>query len=525
MSKAIEPHIFWPALLVILAVCVPAMIWPVEGRIVVNGAMDWITSNFGWLYMIVTLIGFGFLGWIAFGRYGNVKLGTPEEKPQFSTLTWIAMLFCAGIGSNLIYWSIIEPIYYLQTPPFGLDSNTALAAEWAVTYPLFHWGFSAWALYCLPTIAIAYSYHVRRESRLTFSIASKSVLGRHADGWIGKAIDVSVMFGIIGGVGTSLGLGTPMIAACIGEILGVEQSVGLNLVILAIWTTIFGTSVYLGLEKGIARLSDINLWLALLLLAFVIFVGPTAFILNTMSNSLSLLLDNFFRMSLWTDPIAKSGFPQRWTIFYWAWWVAYGPMMGLFVARISKGRRLKELVLAMCLWGSIGCWLFFAIIGSYSLQVELDGIVAMTGLLEEIGPAAATAQLLASLPLSSIVLPMTVILLFVFLATTIDSSAFILASVSTRELQGNEEPARWNRLLWALVLGIMAMMMFAIGGLDVIQASSIVLAFPVLFAMLILVWAFALNIKEDYGEILAPRAPDPVRYEGGRRVERDLTSR
>ena len=519
-GKQIEPRVFWPALLVVLAVCIPSMIWPRESGEVVNEVRTWITSHFGWLYMIADLTALGILVWLATGRYAHVKLGGPRDEPEFSMFTWIAMLYCAGIGSSLVYWSIIEPIYYLQTPPFGLAGDRSRAAEWAAAYGPFHWGISAWALYCIPTIPIAYSYHVRKETKLTFSMASQSVLGRHADGLPGKAMDVAVMFGILGSLGTSLGVGTPMIAACVSKILDIPPSFMLNVSILIIWTILFGTSAYLGLQKGIARLSNINLCIALALAGFVLIVGPTAFIFNLFANSLSLALDNFFRMSLWTDPIAKEGFPQTWTVFYWAWWVAYAPMMGLFVARISKGRTIRQLVVAMCCWGTLGCWLYFAIFGGYTLDIELNGAQSMTTLLAERSPAEAIATILASLPLSSVVLPLVVLLLFIFLATSLDSSAYILASVSTKELHADEEPERWNRVLWAVMLGLMAVMMFAIGGLEVVQASSIVFAFPLLFALVVLVWAFLKNLREDYGAMLAPPIPPTVEYlEGGRRAQ------
>ncbi len=518
-NSKIDPYIFWPSLLIILSMCITSIIWPAATGKTVNATMDWIVDNFGWAYLVVGLAMAALLFWLAMGRYGNVKFGGPTEKPEFSTFTWISMLFCAGIGSSLVYWSIIEPIYYMQTPPFGLTPGSHEAAEWAATYGSFHWGITSWAWYTVATVPIAYSYYVRKETRLTLSIASKSVLGKHVNGPIGKAMDVAVMFGIIGGVGTSLGLGTPMISACIGRIFHIPQSFWLNIVILVIWSVIFGTSVCLGLKKGIARLSDINIGLALALALFVLVAGPTAFILNTFTNSLSLMFDNYFRMSLWTDPIAKSGFPQSWTIFYWAWAVGYAPMMGLFVARISKGRTIRELIIGMCIWGPLGCWIYFGVFGCYSLNIELYGTQSMTALMAEQGAPQAIVTILESLPFGTYLLPVFVVLMFIFLATTLDSSAYILASVSTKELHSEDEPARWNRLLWAVILGLMAVMMFSIGGLKVIQASSIVLAFPLMFALLVMVWSFMKNIKVDYGELLAPPLLQRVEYENGEKKE------
>lgn len=516
----IDPQIFWPSLLGILSMCLASVIWPDATGEALNSVMAWVVNNFGWAYLVVGLGMVILLLWLAMGRYGGVRFGDFDEKPEFATMTWLSMLFCAGIGSSLVYWSIIEPIYYMQSPPFGLESGSPMAAEWAATYGAFHWGITSWAWYTIATIPIAYSYYVRKESRLNLSMASKSVLGKRANGPLGKIMDVTVMFGIIGGVGTSLGLGTPMIAACLGKIFHIPQSFWLNIIILVIWSIIFGTSVWLGLKKGIARLSDLNICLALGLALFVLVAGPTAFILNTFTNSLSLMFDNYFRMSLWTDPVAKSGFPQSWTIFYWAWAVGYSPMMGLFVARISRGRTIRELIVGMCLWGPLGCWIYFAVFGCYSIHVELYGAQSMTQLMADQGPAQAITTILASLPMGSFLLPLFVVLMFVFLATTLDSSAYILASVSTRELHSEQEPARWNRLLWAVILAFMAVMMFSIGGLKVIQASSIVLAFPLMFALLVLVWSFLKSIKEDFGELPSSPQLRGIIYENGERKQK-----
>ncbi len=498
----IDPMVFWPSFLVLLAVTIPLALNPEAGGAVVNRMLGFINYNLDWLFLVGTLLVFVFLVWLALGRYGNVKLGGPDDEPEFSNFSWIAMLFCAGIGSSLLYWSIIEPMYYLLWPPFGAESLSAEAADWAVTYGAFHWGFSAWAIYCIPTLPIAYAYYVRQIPLRRVSAVVGNVLGpKHTNGLLGKAVDVLIIFGIIGGVSTSLGLGTPMLSAAIAAVFNIEETMGLRIVIVLIWTLIFSTSVYFGLYRGIRRLSDINAYLVLALAAFVLVVGPTAFILSNSANSMGVLLSNFTRMSLWTDPVIKSGFPQDWTVFYWAWWVAYALMMGLFVARISKGRTIRELIFAELIWGFLGCFMFFGIFGSYSVYLELNGIVPVTAILSEQGAPAAIVAVLQSLPASQIVLPIFVMVAFVFLATTLDSSAYVVASCSTKELKGNEEPALWNRVLWSLMLAGVALSLMAVGGLSAVQVSSVVVAVPLLAVFALLIISLMKYLKEDYPDL------------------------
>ena len=257
-------------------------------------------------------------------------------------------------------------------------------------YGLFHWGFTAWAVYCIPTLPLAYMLWNKKRAVLRLSAACAPVIGaKAAAGWQGTVIDVLFMFGLIGGIGTSMGLGTPMLSAGIAELFGVERSFTLDVIVVLVWGCIFGASVYSGLEKGIKVLSDVNLWLILIILGFTFLFGPTVFMLSTFTNSMGLLASNFVQMSFWTDPIAQGGFPQGWTIFYWAWWIAYAPFMGLFVARISYGRTIRQLIVAEVLGGSFGCWLFFGVLGNTGMYFDLNGIVPLSEILNNQDGAAA----------------------------------------------------------------------------------------------------------------------------------------
>ncbi len=497
-SAPIDPQVFWPSLICVIAVILPLVAAPEASDALLKQILSFTTHQFGFLYLWFGAANFALLLWFAFGRYGRVLLGRPGEEPEFSTLSWIAMLFCAGIGTSLLYWATIEWVYYYQAPPFGIEAGSVDAAHWAAMYGMYHWGPSAWAIYCMPALPIGYAFHVKKIPFLRISQACRGVIGEGADGLLGKLIDVLFILGLVGGTGTSLGLGTPILSESISALTGIARSFGMDAVVIVIWTAIFGTSVYLGLDRGIKWLSDINVFLALGLCALVLVLGPTAFIVATFTNSVGLLAGNFLEMSFYTDPVGESSFPQSWTIFYWAWWIAYAPYMGLFVARISKGRTIREVVVANVVWGSLGCWLFFALFGNTALHDELSGEVPVMEIMSEVSEQAAIVAVVENLPAGTLMLVLFLLMSFIYSATTVDSSAYTIASVASKNLEaGKCEPRRWNRLFWALALGAMAISLMYLGGLEPLKTVSIVVAFPLMFVIAISVASLLRWLKED----------------------------
>jgi len=500
-SAPIDKGVFWPALIVVVSAIVPLILYPEASSEILSSVLDVIKHQLGFLFLWFTFGVLCVLLWFAFGRYGSVRFGGPDAEPEFRKLSWIGMLFCAGIGTSLLYWATIEWVYYYQAPPFGIEAQSAEAAHWGAMYGLFHWGPLAWALYCIPALPIAYAFHNRKIPFLRISQACRGVIGDQADGALGKLIDVLFIFGLIGGTGTSLGLGTPILSESISTLVGIERSFALDAFVIVVWTAIFGTTVYLGMEKGIKRLADANVFLGFFLLGFVLVFGPTVFILDTFTNSLGLLATNFVRMSLYTDPVGGSGFPQTWTVFYWAWWIAYAPFMGLFVARISRGRTIREVVAANLIWGSLGCWLFFATFGNTALYYQLNGVVPVIEIMNEVSPQAAIVAVVKALPLGTLILVLFVAMCFIYSATTLQASAYTIASVASRDLvAGESEPKRWNRLFWALVLGGTAVALMYLGGLEPLQTAALIVAVPLIFVITLCVWSFLRWLKEDFPE-------------------------
>ncbi|GAB3289784.1 BCCT family transporter [Parasphingorhabdus pacifica] len=488
---------FWPALLLVGIICVPVALVPEQGKNALDLILGVLTGKFGWLYLWFAVAVAGFLGWLVFSRHGRVKFGDPDDEPEFSTLSWLGMIFTSAIGGGIMYWGIIEWAYYYDDPPMGMQPRSVEAAHWAATYPMFHWGFTAWGLFCLPALALTYVYHVRKQKTLRLSDACRGVIGDRADGWLGRGIDVLFIFGLIGAAGTSLGLEVPVVSEGLATLLPVDKGLVLDVAIILVWTGLFGCSVFLGLQKGLKRLANINVWLAFGLGAFLLVAGPTVFMIDTFTNSVGILLQNVVEMSFYSDPVGGSGFEEDWTIFYWGWWISYAPFVGLFVAKISKGRTVRGMIGALCLAGSAGCWLAFGLLGNTALFYEINKIVPVADIVQQDGDTAAIMTTLSALPLGSVAVVIFTLLLVLFLATTLDSSAYTMAAVSSAHLPRDADPARWHRVFWAVVLaGVSIVLMYA-GGLEALQTLSIITAFPLIFVLILVMVSFRRWLVDD----------------------------
>ncbi|ASI90360.1 BCCT family transporter [Vibrio mediterranei] len=509
--KLIDKPTFFGAITLLLSVIIPLIMFPEQGAKIIGQAKLIMTDKFGFLYLALGLAALFFMIFIIFSDIGQIKLGEPDEVPEFATSSWAAMLFCGGIGASILYWGCIEWAYYYQAPPFQLEAGSEEAVRWAATYGIFHWGPIAWAIYLIPALPIAYFFYVRKQPALKVSSALIPVIGeKHTNGALGKLIDVLFIFGLLGGAATTLGLAAPLISEGLSVLFGLPQNTYSQIGVLAICTAIFAYSSFAGMEKGIKILSNINFWGAMLLLALVLVLGPTIFILETGLDSIGRMMSNFFVMATWAEPFGGYGtfdnthFPQDWTIFYWAWWLVFAPSMGLFVARISRGRTIKQMVAGSLFFGSCGCFLFFIILGNYGLSLQLSGQLDIVAILNEFGATKAIFSMLSELPFAWFIILLFTLLCIIFTATTFDSISYILASVVQKDV--TQEPMRWNRLFWAFTLSFMPAVLMFLGGLSTLQTAAIVGGLPLLgiavMLMISAVKATTLDIRhqEDYVE-------------------------
>jgi BCCT family betaine/carnitine transporter len=500
-----QSRIDWPSFglcaLILVAASVPLFVFPDASGIALESLYEFIATQFGILYLLASVTAIGFLLWLAASRYGSVKLGEADETPEFGELSWAGMLFCAGVGAGLLYWCATEWAYYYDAPPFGAEPRSVAATEWASTYGLFHWGFTAWAFYCLPTIAIAYPYYRKKLDILRFSVSCHWFLRGKDHGPAARAIDFLFMIALLGGAASSLGFSTPMIAACIAWLFTIDPNDTLEIAVIGFCIVLFALSVWLGLKNGIKRLSDINVALAFALLLFILVVGPTAFLLKTSVNSLGVMAQNFIRMNFWTDPFSDSGFVESWTIFYWAWWIAFAPYVGLFVTRISRGRSIRQVVLGMLVWGSLGSWLFYMIMGNYALFLQLTGVVDFTEIMQSVSGNAAIVAALEQLPLAALVIAVFSLISIIFAATTYDSASYTLASSATLHLKAGDDPARWHRVFWAFALGLMPVaLMLMNSNLRPIQVILLVVSLPILVVGVVMSVALVKSLRADLPE-------------------------
>ncbi|MEK4560784.1 BCCT family transporter [Staphylococcus sp. FSL K6-3157] len=504
-NKVMDWTTFIGSSVILLIAVIPMMVFPKASQDIITKMNEAVVSTIGSVYLFIGLAILIFVLYIAFGKYGNVTLGKSTDKPEFNNFSWAAMLFCAGIASDILYWGVIEWAFYYQDPPHGGKGMTDSALNYATMYGMFHWGPIAWATFVLPALCIGYLIFVKKKPVFKISQTLRPILKSQTDGFIGQVTDIIFIFGLLGGAATSLALGVPMITAGIERLTGLD---GDNMVmrgaILFIITALFAYSSYSGLKKGIKVLSDWNVILSFVLLGFVLIVGPTVFIMETTITGMGNMVKNFFQMATWIEPFGGIGgrketnFPQDWTIFYWSWWIVYAPFIGLFIARISKGRTMKEVVLGTIIYGTLGCMLFFGIFGNYAVYLQLTGAFDVVQNLNTHGTEATIIEVLHQLPFPNLVIILFLLSAVLFLATTFDSGSYILAAASQKKVVG--EPLKANRLYWAFALCLLPFALMLVGGersLEVLKTASLLASVPVLIVFVMMMISFLRTLNED----------------------------
>ena len=496
---------FIGTVVVLLFAVIPMIVFPKASQEVITNLNKAVSNSLGSVYLLLGLVIFGFVLYIAFGKYGNVTLGKATDKPEFNNFSWASMLFCAGIGSDILYWGIIEWAYYYQVPPHDGKGMTDSALEYATTYGMFHWGPIAWSIYVLPALPIGYLVFIKKKPIFKISQACRPILKGQTDKFLGKLVDIVFIFGLLGGAATSLALGVPLISAGIERLTGLDgHNMVMRTIILLLITLVFGISSYSGLKKGIQVLSDVNVWISLLLLAFVFIVGPTVFIMETTVTSFGDMLKNFFQMATWLEPFGgidgrkDTNFPQQWTIFYWSWWIVYAPFIGLFIARISKGRTLKEIILGTIGYGTLGCMMFFGIFGNYAVYLQISGQFNVINFLNSHSAESTIIEVMHQLPFPNLTIILFLIAAFLFLVTTFDSASYILAAATQKHVIG--EPLRANRLFWAFALSLLPYSLMLVGGehaLDVLKTASILASVPLIAIFVIMMISFMRTLEGD----------------------------
>jgi BCCT family betaine/carnitine transporter len=414
-----------------------------------------IVNVFGPTYLVLTLFCFFFLLFLCFSKFGNYKFGGNEASAEFSYISWIGMLFCSGIGGGIIYWSGVEWSYYVGNPPFGIDPYSSESFSLATAYGLFHWGISAWSIYGIPAIALSIAFYKYNLNSLRLS-SSLSGLGisNIESSFLGRFIDLIFILATVGAAGGTIGSYIPMLSSGFSEIFNLNKGLYLDILVICLCVGLFGYSVYKGLDKGIKNLSNFNLILALVFLLIIIFSTDIIGLIETSASGLFFSITHFWDMS--TLGISKkSQFAEEWTIFYWAWWVAFGPLVGLFIARISKGRTLRQVILGMLFFGTLGTWLFYMILGGFAMNLELSGEFSVIQSMNSFGHADTAIAVVKNLSFEILMVFIFCLITIIFVTTSYDSMSYVISYHVMKTSNENKEPDKKLRLFWAIILGIL----------------------------------------------------------------------
>ncbi len=452
---------------------------------------SFITTNFGWFFIVLMNVALVFCIYLVASRYGDIRLGKQTERAQYPLFSWIAMLFSAGIGIGLVYWGTAEPLYHYMAPPLG-EAETIESAKQAMNISFLHWGLHAWAIYTIVALSLAY-FHFRRGLPLSIRSTLYPILGKRIYGRWGHTVDILAVFGTMFGVVTSLGLGVMQINSGLEGLFGVPNTIGIQFIIIAFVTALACGSLMLGLDKGIKRLSDINMGFTGVLLAFMVILGPTLFIFDSFFENIGNYLGAVVPLSFWGEAYSGTDWQAGWTIFYWAWWVSWSPFVGVFIARISRGRTIREFVLGVLLIPMTILFFWFTTFGGVAIQMELlaglDPLIASPGLVEAVQADTGSAifKLVEYYPLTKPITFLIVIMIVLWFVTSSDSASFVIDMLTAG---GDTNPPKIQRLFWAIMQGLIAAILLAAGGLGALQAAAIVAGLP--FALVIFVMMYAL---------------------------------
>lgn len=501
MKKEKKLSIQWPLTLLsvgLLLIMVALLaLRPGETVAAINQIFNRAMSTFGPFLLLFDLFLIIVVFWLAMSKYGRIKLGA--GKPEYSMFSYIAMMACAALASASMFWSFTEWAYYNITPGLSREPFSIEAMENSMGYAFFHWGFLAQCIYAAVGLITAYAVYVRGGTSLKLSAVAEMMLGNFR--WkrlAARIIDLIVVFCTLAGLGVSLGLGIPVIAGGINRVTGIEVSFPLQVLIVLALAVIFSWSSFVGTGRGMKFLSDNTVKLLFVLLAFILITGPFSFIQKLFVSSLGSMIQYFPSMAMFTDPIANSGFPEAWTIFFIAFPLSYTGLMGVFVAKISKGRSIRSLVLSCMLGISIGTWVFFAINGGLAMHRELFGAFSIIHEVMSGDPYRGVFSILDTLPLGAVTAVIYTVCVAGFICTTLDSASLALASSTTTAIDEDHNPSALLRLFWCVMLALIPLaIMFSGASFDALKQIAILVAIPIAVVLLLLTFGLLRWLRQD----------------------------
>lgn len=484
--------------LLVTAFVLFTVIDPEYANAVYSAAKGFIASNLAWYYVgLMSFVLFLVVG-LVFTRYGNIRLGKDSDRPEFSNFSWFSMLFGAGIGIGILFWSIAEPIYHFQSNPFIAESQqmTVEAAQVAMRISIFHWGLHGWGLFAMSGLILAY-FSYRKGLPLSIRSSLYPIFGDRIYGPIGHIADLLAVFGTVFGIATSLGLGAQQMNTGLNYLIGFEVSTTHQIILIAVISVIATGSVLSGLNRGIRLLSELNMRLTMVILAVFMIVGPTAYLLGTLVTNFGDYAVNAIELGFWVDPDPAGKWQGWWTVFYWGWWIAWAPFCGIFIARISKGRTIREFVLGVLIAPTVLAVIWITIFGNTAMFIELFG---GGGVVEAVNADTTmalfkTIELMAGNELTIAVMAgICVIMLVTYFVTSADSATLVICTLIS---MGDDHPLARYRVFWGAAIGAVAAVLLLAGGLEALQTATIVAALPFSFILIMAIYGLFKSLREE----------------------------
>lgn len=491
---------YTPVFIISLTLTIVFILWgaitPDHLEKVSSNAQNFLQTRFGWFYLISASVILIFTIYLAFSKYGNIKLGKDDDEPEYSTLSWFAMLFSAGMGIGLVFWGVAEPVSHYYIPAVG-EGETAEAAANALQFTFFHWGLHPWGIYALIALSLAY-FKFRKNAPGTISATFYPLIGERVKGPIGKTIDIIAVFATVFGVATSLGLGAIQINGGLTYLNGnIPNGFMTQLFIIIGVTILFTLSALSGIGRGIKWLSNANIIMAILLMLFILLTGPTTFLLNLFTTTVGRYFEFLPQMSFRMSPFDENNetWIQNWTIFYWAWWIAWSPFVGTFIARVSRGRTIREFIIGVLAVPTVFCGIWFAVFGGTGIHFEMFNNAGIWEAMDQGNyTEIALFATLGELPFSKIATVLAIILISTFFITSADSATFVIGMQTTN---GMLNPPMRIKLAWGLIQASAAAVLLWSGGLNALQTASIVSAFPFAFILLLMMVSLQKGLQSE----------------------------
>ncbi len=482
----------------VMAFVLFTIIDPEYANAVYSAAKGFIASELAWYYIGLISFFLFFAVWLIFSRYGDIRLGKDTDRPEFSNFSWFSMLFGAGIGIGILFWSIAEPIYHFQSNPLISEAQqlTVEAAQVAMRISIFHWGLHGWGLFAVIGLVLAY-FSYRKGLPLSIRSSLYPIFGDRIYGPIGHAADLLAVFGTVFGIATSLGLGAQQMNAGLSHLIGIEVSTSNQVMLIAILSVIATASVLTGLNKGIRILSELNMHLTILILVLFVVLGPTSYVLGSFVTNLGDYLFHAVELGLWVDPDPEGQWQGWWTIFYWGWWIAWAPFCGIFIARISKGRTIREFVLGVLVAPTLLAAFWITIFGNTAMFIELFGGGGVTAAVNEDTTMALfkTIELMGNGQVITLLMAaICTVMLITYFVTSADSATLVICTLIS---MGNEHPPARYRVFWGLAVGAVAAVLLIAGGLKALQTASIVAALPFSFIVIMATYGLYKSLREE----------------------------